>query len=399
MATVTHGDAETGRSGNDVKPASRNLSLHDRLLAVRDSILRNPVFQRFSSTFVLLRPIARRRAGALFDLCAGFVYSQILLACVRLRLFDHLADGPVGAAELSLRVSLPVDSTILLLDAAASLKLVQRRSGDRYGLGPLGAALRGNPGVIAMIEHHAMLYGDLRDPVALLRGETAAGELASYWPYAKASKPAALGHEAIAPYTALMSASQSMIVQQVLHCYSFSHHRCLLDVGGGDGSFISEVAARSPRLRCVLFDLPAVADEASRRFRKEGLASRAVAIGGSFLTSRLPEGADIVSLVRVIHDHDDTNVMTLLRAIRGVLPENGTLLIAEPMSGVRGTETIGDAYFAFYLLAMGSGRPRTFGRLREMLQETGFSGITLHRSSMPLLTSIITARVTNKSVN
>jgi demethylspheroidene O-methyltransferase len=398
MATVTHDDAETARSGK-MKPAPHFLSLRDRLLAVRDTILSNPVFQRFSSTFVLLRPIARRRAGALFDLCAGFVYSQILLACVRLRLFDHLADGPVSAAELSSRVSLPVDATVLLLDAATSLKLVQRRSGDRYGLGPLGAALMGNPGVIAMIEHHAMLYGDLRDPVALLRGETAAGELASYWPYANASKPATLGHDAIAPYTALMSASQSMIAQQVLHCYSFSHHRCLLDVGGGDGAFLSAVAARSPKLRCVLFDLPAVADEASRRFRNEGLASRAVAIGGSFLTSRLPEGADIVSLVRVIHDHDDANVMTLLRTIRGVLPDNGTLLIAEPISGVRGTEAIGDAYFAFYLLAMGSGRPRSFDRLREMLGDAGFSDIALHSSPMPLLTSIITARSAKKYVN
>jgi demethylspheroidene O-methyltransferase len=250
-----------------------------------------------------------------------------------------------------------------------------------------------------MIEHHAMLYADLRDPVALLRGETGAGELASYWPYANAGKPAALGHDAIAPYTALMSASQPMIAQQVLHSYSFSHHRCLLDVGGGDGAFLSAVAARCPKLRCVLFDLPAVADEASRRFRNEGLASRAVAIGGSFLTSRLPEGADIVSLVRVIHDHDDADVMTLLRAIRIVLPGKGTLLIAEPMSGVRGTEAIGDAYFAFYLLAMGSGRPRTFERLQEMLQDSGFSDIALHPTSMPLLTSIITARADNKSVN
>ncbi len=53
--------------------------------AIRSSPI--PDFQRFAGTFVLTRPIARRRAGALFDLCAGFVYSQILLACVRLAAF------------------------------------------------------------------------------------------------------------------------------------------------------------------------------------------------------------------------------------------------------------------------------------------------------------------------
>ena len=73
----------------------------------------------------------------------------------------------------------------LLLDAAVALELAQPRSRDRYGLGLLGAELRGNPGVAAMIEHHAMLYSDLRDPVALLRGEAGSGQLTGYWPYAQ----------------------------------------------------------------------------------------------------------------------------------------------------------------------------------------------------------------------
>jgi demethylspheroidene O-methyltransferase len=404
MATVVHrmvpdepSDAqrvgEPPRSAAAALPPAVRLSLHDRLLGLRDKVLANFSFQRFAGTCTLTRPIARRRAGALFDLCAGFVYSQILLACVRLKIFEHLADGPVSAAELSTRVSLPAEQTALLLDAAVSLKLVQRRSGSRYGLGSLGAALLGNPGVIAMIEHHAMLYGDLGDPVALLRGEAGAGQLASYWAYAKGEKPADLSRDAITPYTALMSASQPMISQQVLAAYSFRDHRCLLDIGGGDGSFLSAVAATAPKLRGVLFDLPAVADKASERFRKEGLSSRAVAIGGSFLTGRLPEGADIVSLVRVIHDHDDEDVMTLLRAVRRVLPAHGTLLIAEPLSGTRGAEPIGDAYFAFYLLAMGSGRPRTFERLTQMLQAAGFTDVVRHRSGMPLLTSVLSAKV------
>jgi demethylspheroidene O-methyltransferase len=399
MATIAHrgvaDDKSDSRCDNEAAPAvhaSSRLSLHDRLLGLRDSILASPGFQRFAGTFVVTRPIARQRANALFDLCAGFVYSQILLACVRLKLFDQLSDGPLSPSELSGRLSLPAEAALLLLDAAVSLKLVQRRSGGRYGLGSLGAALMGNPGVVAMIEHHAMLYSDLKDPVALLRGEAGAGQLAEYWPYAKGGKPADLSREAIAPYTALMAASQPMIAQQVLRAYSFRGHRCLLDIGGGDGSFIAAVAAQTPKLRCVLFDLPAVADQASERFSAAGISSRAVAIGGSFLTNRLPDGADIVSLVRVIHDHDDANVMTLLRAVHRALPGNRTLLIAEPISGVRGAEPIGDAYFAFYLLAMGSGRPRTFERLREMLIEARFTDIALRPAAMPMLTGIITAR-------
>jgi demethylspheroidene O-methyltransferase len=372
--------------------ASSPMTLGDRLLGLRDSILARPGFQRFAGSFALTRPVARRRAGALFDLCAGFVYSQVLLACVRLRLFDRLRDGPLGANTLSSLLSMPEPATVLLLDAAVSLQLLQRRSGGRYGLGSLGAALLGNTGVVDMIEHHAMLYSDLKDPVALLRGDAGAGELAAYWPYARHGRPAGLPLEAIAPYTALMAASQPMIAQQVLSAYSFRGHRCLLDIGGGDGSFVAAVAAQAPKLRCVLFDLPAVADQASDRFRDAQLSSRAVAIGGSFLTDRLPDGADIVTLVRVLHDHGDADVMYLLRAIHRALPGNGTLLIAEPLSGVRGAEPIGDAYFAFYLLAMGSGRPRTFERLRDLLTEARFADVRLRPAAIPMLASVITAR-------
>jgi demethylspheroidene O-methyltransferase len=402
MATIAHrgvageGEARSGEEADrPAQPpvlAAAKLSLNDRLLDLRDAILSHPAFQRFAGTFALTRPIARRRATALFDLCAGFVYSQILFACVRLKLFEVLADGPLGVAELSSQLSLPADMTVLLLDAAVSLQLAQRRSAGRYGLGSLGAALLGNPGVLSMIEHHAMLYSDLKDPVALLRGAAGPGQLAAYWAYAGNVKPANLSREAIAPYTALMAASQPMIAQQVLSAYSFSGHRCLLDVGGGDGSFIAEIAAHAPKLRCVLFDLPAVADRASERFRAVGLSSRAVAIGGSFVTDRLPDGADIVSLVRVIHDHDDTDVMSLLRAVRRSLTANGTLLIAEPICGVRGAEPIGDAYFAFYLLAMGRGRPRTFERLSEMLAEAGFVDVALRPAAVPMLASVIIAR-------
>jgi len=398
MVTIAErGMAE--QSGGEPRQAPSRLSLQDRLLGWRDALLASSGFQQFAGRFALTRPIARRRAGALFDLCAGFVYSQVLFACVRLELFEQLRAGPLSGQELSTRMALPEDATSRLLDAAVSLKLLQRRSRGRYGLGSRGSALLGNPGVVAMIEHHAMLYRDLRDPVALLRGEAGSAALASYWPYASGQDPAALTREAVAPYTELMATSQPMIAREVLSSYGFGRHRCLLDVGGGNGSFIAAVAAATPQLRCMVFDLPAVAEQASERFQKLGLSSRAAAFGGSFFESELPRGADIVSLVRVIHDHDDHNVMILLRAIHRALPAGGTLLVAEPICGVRGSEPIGDAYFAFYLMAMGSGRPRSFARLREMLHEAGFADVALRPAAMPMLTSVITARADNKCVN
>ena len=368
-----------------------SFSLRDQLLGWRDKILSSARFQRFAAVFPLTRGVARRRAGTMFDIVAGFVYSQILLACVQLRLFDLLRERPASADELALRLSLPRESMQLLLDAATALKLVQPRSGGRYGLGQLGAELCGNPGVVALVEHHAMLYRDLADPLAVLRGPRGGGELAAYWAYVRGEGAAELSPDRVLPYTALMAASQPMIAREVLHVISFRDHRCLLDVGGGDGSFLSAVAAQTPELSVMLFDLPAVAAKAAERFQANGLARRATAIGGSFRDDPLPEGADIISLVRIIHDHDDEVVMGLLRAVHKALPDNGKLLIAEPLAGPPGGESSTDAYFAFYLRAMGTGQGRTFARLETMLAEAGFTSIRLHSVPMPMVASVITA--------
>ncbi len=141
----------------------------------------------------------------------------------------------------------------------------------------------------------------------------------------------------------------------------------------------------------MLFDLPAVAERARARLADAGLLERASIYGGDFLTSPLPEGADIISLIRIVHDHDDASVLSLLRAVRRALPPDGTLLIAEAMSGVRGAEPL-DAYYGFYTLAMGRGEPRTVAEIGRLLRQAGFGRFRLLRNRMPILTSILVAR-------
>ena len=71
------------------------------------------------------------------------------------------------------------------------------------------------------------------------------------------------------------------------------------------------------------------------------------------------------------------------------------LLLAEPMSGTPGAEPVGDAYFGFYLLAMGRGRPRTPQDLQQMLMAVGFSHIQLLATRQPLQSRLLAARKTN----
>jgi demethylspheroidene O-methyltransferase len=225
-----------------------------------------------------------------------------------------------------------------------------------------------------MVAHHRMFYADLADPVALLRGGVQTG-LSGFWPYRGAGGDAA-------GYSALMAASQPMIAAEILAAYKFSEHRAVLDVGGGDGSFLRRLAARSPRLRLMLFDLPAVVARAGAGIE---------AFGGDFRRDALPAGADLITLIRVLHDHDDDAALGILRACRAALPPGGVLLLAEPMAGTAGAEPVGAAYFGFYLLAMGSGRARAPGEIEGLIRAAGFGRVRHVPTSQPMLTSLLTA--------
>ncbi len=364
----------------------------DRLRRIRDHLLSNTEFRERAASFPLTRMIARRRARDLFDLTAGFVYSQILLGCVQIRLFDLLLQAPRSASDIATRTNLPLDACERLLQAAQSLRLVEEREGGRFGLGPLGAALARNPGLTAMIEHHRHLYADLRDPVALLRGELEKTELAGYWPYADNPDAASLGGQDVRDYSALMALSQPMIAEEILDCFPLTNRKCLLDVGGGEGAFLAAAAARNPHLRLMLFDLPEVAARATNRFSELGILERASVHGGNFFSDQLPEGADVVSLVRILLDHGDDKALTLLRAVRRAINRDGMLLIAEPLPQHAGSSRAAGAYFGLYLFAMGRGRPRTRNEMAALLREAGFTRLKFLTGKRALQTGIAIAR-------
>ena len=371
-------------------PLAPPASLAERWYRVRDRLLRSPAFQRRAAAFPLTAWLARRRARESFDLVAGFVYSQILQSVVRLRVLEAVASGPLGVEAIAAGAGLPLDTARRLCAGAAALRILQERGGG-YGLGDLGAAMLGNPGVLAMVEHHALLYDDLRDPVALLRDPSRPTSLSDYWAYARA-RPDTLTPQAVADYSRLMAVSQQFIAAEILDAYPLAGHRRLLDVGGGEGAFVKAAASRAPHLAFMLFDVPPVAERATSAFATAGLSGRATAFGGDMFVDSLPAGADIACLIRVLYDHGRERALAVLRNVRKSLPDNGTLLIAEPMAATPGAETVGAAYFGLYLLAMKGGDSRTSEDIAALAREAGFTRVRPVRTRTPLLTSLLVAQ-------
>jgi demethylspheroidene O-methyltransferase len=384
----------TGERGIESRPTRTSVAapqtLGDRWKLFKRRLIADPSFQRWAVRFWPTRPVARRKADQLFGICAGFVYAQTLAACIRLDLFRMLEAGPLSAEAVAQRTGLRPEVAERLMRAAASLDLLDAYSRGRYGLGDLGAAALANPGIEAMVRHHALLYEDLADPLALLRHGPGGGRLARFWGYAAGGDPKALGDAEAGGYSALMAASLGFAADDLLAAYPFGRHRRMLDVGGGVGAFARRVVERHPSLAVTVFDLPAVAAAASRECERRG-DNRIAAVGGDAFRDPLPEGHDLVTLLRVLHDHDDGLALALLKAARAALPPGGVLLVAEPMTGPRAASAMGDAYFGFYLFAMGSGRVRSTAEVEAMLAAAGFGTTRRLRTPRPLLVSAIAA--------
>lgn len=361
--------------------------LRDLLFNWKNRRLASPEFRSRAGKNPLGQWFARYHARRLFHLAGGFIHSQVLYACADLDLFEQLAKRPLHISELVANSRIDERRLRRLLNAAAALDLVSVRAHDRYGLGPLGAAMVGNESVLAFVRHHIDLYRDLEDPTAFFRGEVESS-LAELWTYAGGRDE---DSEAALTYSNLMEQSQRMVSEQVLDAFSFEDVSSLIDIGGGTGAFARAAAERWPDLAVTVADLPTVAELARRRLQGSGLERRIDVVGLDVTTAAIPGNYDVASLIRIVHDHDDGKVLSILEAARNALAPGGRLLIAEPLASRSAAGRLNDVYFQVYLLAMGSGRPRRYREIKKLLKSAGFGSVRRRRTRVPMIASVIVA--------
>lgn len=345
-------------------------------------------FQKWAAGSALTRRLVRREGEALFDLLSGFCRSQVLMALVQLDIPRMLLFAQLTPVSLAARCNVPKDRMDILLRAAMALKLLKPKRGGKVGLTRRGAALVGVPGLEAMIRHHDILYRDLADPAAFFRGETQT-ELAAFWPYVFGGN---MEPRAAATYSDLMAQSLELVAEDTLRSVDLSSIGTLLDVGGGSGAFLETVGRAYPDMNLVLFDLPEVAPAAEPRFHRAGLGTRTQIRCGSFLKDPIPRGADAISLVRVLYDHNDETVAALLGKCHAALAAGGRLIISEPMSGGTTPNPAGDVYFSLYTLAMRTGKTRSVAQIRTLCTAAGFEIGATPRSQRKFVTSCLVFR-------
>ncbi len=343
------------------------------------------------SKIPIIRALISYEGKKIHEVMSGFVYSQILHLLISLGIFQFLKKEGRSLDEVSQFLEITSERSLLLLRGGCALNLICFKR-NRYWLTRIGAQIIGVPGLMDMIQHNQILYRDLINPEMVLRGSNET-ELSHFWPYVrKEGKKKKISAKVSADYSRLMQTSQRLVAEQTLQAFSFRGVKRILDIGGGTGAFLRAVKNKYPQIEATVFDLPNVIKVAkSNQYKIDGLGNLTLK-PGDFLEDDLPRNQDVICLVRVLYDHQDSTIEILLKRIYKALPKQGVLLITEPMSGGTKAMRSSDCYFSFYTLAMTTGKVRSFEEHKAILQKSGFSNITKHVVSAPFITQVITAK-------
>jgi demethylspheroidene O-methyltransferase len=388
--------------------SNKRYALKTRWLMRRNRVFGSDTFHYWAARLPLFRQVTQRKAAQQMDMITGFVYSQILFVFVQTGLLEYVRQTPRQQQEILDFLDMPRDAALRIIRAGAALQVLESPEQELWLLGEMGATLAANPGAMAMIKHHQLLYRDLTNPVDIFTNARGKGNtLSAFWHYAAPSESDnnskddvpndskdanASGDDAKGgPYSELMAATQPMIWDQIIKGYPFGKHDKMLDIGGGSGAFVEAIGSHYPKLQLGIFDLPEVIPHSRKKLANSPLNARISLHPGSFKTDTLPKDYDLITLIRILHDHDDDVAQTILSKAFDALPKGGKLLIVEPMAETANAPRMGDAYFGLYLWAMGTGRPRPSKEYHQRLENAGFSKVHDLFTPLPIIAKAIVA--------
>lgn len=314
----------------------------------------------------------------------GYQTPCVLAAAADLGVFEELSESPRTSNETAERLACDARAMRILLDALASLGLLEKRD-SRYSvprdLVPL--VVDASPqSVSAMMRHHAScLRRWTRLPWVVQSGTPADKE------------PSIRGAAADqAAFIEGMNVVCRDIAADLVREVSPGGFRCLLDVGGGPGTWTVAWLESEPGARAILFDLPHVIPMARERITEAGLADRVQFVEGDFYADRLPSGGDLAWVSAIIHQNSRDENRTLFRRIAEALDPRGTIYVRDIVMDVSRTTPVDGALFAVNMLvATPGGDAYTFAEIQEDLTAAGFADVQLVRTDKGMH-SIVRAR-------
>ncbi|MEZ4737274.1 MAG: methyltransferase [Caldilineaceae bacterium] len=307
----------------------------------------------------------------MLDLWSGPAF-RIVLAAIRLHLFEALTAGPTTAVDLAQQLQIDPHATSLLLNALAPLGYVKMR-GNHYLLTPMSRKWLTADGAIDLRAFYRY-WGALMEEFFPRLEESIRTGKPPVNLYEWIEEHPAVSRDFQEGMIALTRYVQADVVKGITLPATAKR---LVDVGGGHAAYSIALCQKYPQLHATILDSPQALITGIASITDADINNRITTRTGNFFTDELGLGYDVVLLFNIIHGLTTEQNIDLLRKAKAALAPGGQVIILEQIPGstpLPMSETavriLGLSFF--HLLG---GQAYTFAEIQDWLSRVGFGAI------------------------
>jgi O-methyltransferase domain len=289
----------------------------------------------------------------LWNICRGAIATRVAGIVAGLGVADALGDRPRPVADVAAEVGADADTLHRYLRALASEDVFAEVDPGVFEHTPASRQLAGDASWGAFAQ---LFGGSWYRTVADLDASGRKAFAGDFWEWlAEHPRERAL-------FDLAMEEGKERRVDRI-EGVEWRTGETVVDIGGGNGSFLLALFARQPGLRGIVYDLPeTVRDETE-------LAAAGIEFEEGSFFERVPRG-DVYVLGTILHDWNDDRAGAILRTIREHAPAGARVLILDSVVQP-GNEPQGSKWLDILMLATLDGRERTEPEWRTLIEGSG----------------------------
>ena len=303
-----------------------------------------------------------------------YAADMLVTAIVHFDFFTWLSEHPSTAVEICNRFGLSPRPADVMLTLFKSYGLIQEKEGVIRPTALAAEHLTG-PSEFSL----APYFGNLSDrpTVEKMLGVLKTGHPASWGGQAGEKDWAkAMETEGFADsFTAGMDSRGAYFAPGLARTFDFSPYHSLLDVAGGSGVYAAAVKAQWPGLQTMVLEKAPVDNIARRALEKRGMAGQVEVVAGDMFNQELPGGHDVHLYSHAIHDWtEEQNAVILANSYRNLRP-GGIVMVHDAHIDEDKCGPVSVAEYSVLLMFVSYGKCYSFGEMRGLLENAGFSNI------------------------
>jgi SAM-dependent methyltransferase len=331
-------------------------------------------------------PTRRWTPGDILQLSGKYWETCALHAGVKTGVFTHIGDEAVTAEEAASQMDgASIDGTERLLNALTAMGLLQKRNGRYTCLPSVREMLsQKSPAYLGHIimHHHHLMESWARLDLSVVSGQPIRPRLSFDHEEWRASFLMGMFNLAMA------------LAPRIAAAVDLSSRSCLLDLGGGPGTYAIHFCQKNPNLKATVFDLPSSRPFAEKTIGRFGLSDRIAFAEGNYLTDDIPGGYDVAWLSHILHAESADDCLSIIRKTASALKPGGLLLIHEFILNDTQDGPLFPALFSLNMLqGTKSGRAYSESQLRKMMTISGVRDVCRIPIQTPNDSGILTGTV------